>query len=131
MTIGTLLCLIMIITGVIILILILLSLARRKLTESFCLAWGLFAVLLILAGCLLHPSELNHYISIKGLVLLLFALYGIIVGLYALSLVVSTLMRRNRELAMRVSLLNQENEQIMRKLNQLEQKKERGVEKEQ
>ena len=102
------------------LLLILLSLARRKLTESFCLAWGLFAVLLILAGCLLHPSELNHYISLKGLILLLFALYGVIWGLYALSLVVSKLMRRNRELAMHVSLLNQENEQIMERLNRLE-----------
>ncbi len=120
MTIGTLLCVIMIITGVALLLLILLSLARRKLTESFCLAWGLFAVLLILAGCLLHPSELNHYISLKGLILLLFALYGVIWGLYALSLVVSKLMRRNRELAMHVSLLNQENEQIMERLNRLE-----------
>ena len=120
MTIGTLLCVIMIITGVALLLLILLSLARRKLTGSFCLAWGLFAVLLILAGCLLHPSELNHYISLKGLILLLFALYGVIWGLYALSLVVSKLMRRNRELAMHVSLLNQENEQIMERLNRLE-----------
>lgn len=113
---SDLLRLILILVGVLLLFMTILSLARRKMTETFCLAWGAFSVLLMLAGIFLRPTEVVHYVSPMGLVLILLAGFCVIAAAYFISTQISVLTRKNQELAMQVSLLNQENEQILKKL---------------
>lgn len=122
MTSGQIFCIFMIGTGIVLLAVILLSLAKRKMTEPFCLAWGLFAVLLLLAGSLLHPVELNRYISATGMLLLLLLVYSVLISFYALTRALSVLIRKNRELAMQVSILNEETEKMAEELNCLAEK---------
>lgn len=122
MTSGQVFCVFMIGTGVILLITVLLSLAKRRMTEPFCLAWGFFALLLLLAGCLLHPTELDKYISATGMLLILFLIYSVLVSAYALSRALSVLIRKNRELAVQVSILNAETERMSRELDALTEK---------
>lgn len=122
MTSGQVFCIFMIGTGVILLIIVLLSLAKRRMTEPFCLAWGFFALLLLLAGCLLHPTELDRYISVTGMLLILFLIYSVLVSAYALSRALSVLIRQNRELAVQVSILNAETERMERELDALAEK---------
>ena len=112
MTSGQVFCIFMIGTGVVLLVIVLLSLAKRRMTEPFCLAWGFFALLLLLAGFLLHPTELDRYISATGMLLILFLFYSVLVSAYALSRALSVLIRKNRELAVQVSILNMEMERI-------------------
>lgn len=119
MTSGQVFCIFMIGTGAVLLVVVLLSLAKRRMTEPFCLAWGFFALLLLLAGCLLHPTELDSYISATGMLLLLFLIYSILVSAYALSRALSVLIRKNRELAVQVSILNEETERMSRELDVL------------
>lgn len=119
MTSGQVFCIFMIGTGAVLLVIVLLSLAKRRMTEPFCLAWGLFALLLLLAGCLLHPTELDKYISATGMLLILFLIYSVLVSAYALSRALSVLIRKNRELAVQVSILNAETERMSRELETL------------
>lgn len=119
MTSGQIFCVFMIGTGAVLLATVLLSLAKRRMTEPFCLAWGLFALLLLLAGCLLHPTELDRYISATGMLLILFLTYSVLVSAYALSRALSVLIRKNRELAVQVSILNAETERMARELYEL------------
>lgn len=119
MTSGQIFCIFMIGTGAVLLITVLLSLAKRRMTESFCLAWGAFALFLLLAGGLLHPTELERYISVTGILLILFLFYSILLSAYALSRALSVLIRKNRELAVQVSILNAETERLERELNAL------------
>ena len=121
MTSGQIFCVFMIGTGAVLLATVLLSLAKRRMTEPFCLAWGLFALLLLLAGCLLHPTELDRYISATGMLLILFLTYSVL-SAYALSRALSVLIRKNRELAVQVSILNAETERMARELYELARK---------
>lgn len=120
MTSGQVFCIFMIGTGAVLLVIVLLSLTKRRMTEPFCLAWGLFALLLLLAGVLLHPKELDRYISATGILLVLFLFYSILVSAYSLSGALSVLIRKNRELAVQVSILNMETERLSRELADLE-----------
>lgn len=122
MTSGQIFCVFMIGTGAVLLATVLLSLAKRRMTEPFCLAWGLFALLLLLAGCLLHPTELDRYISATGMLLILFLTYSVLVSAYVLSRALSVLIRKNRELAVQVSILNAETERMARELYELARK---------
>ena len=45
----------------------LLSLARRKMSEQFCLAWALMSVLMVLTGFSLKPSSIERFISARAL----------------------------------------------------------------
>ncbi|WP_288773607.1 hypothetical protein [uncultured Eubacterium sp.] len=96
------------------------SLAKRKMTDHFCLAWAFLAVLIGLAGILLQPSQIEHYISWRGLILGMIVLLGIIGSLWFLSMQVSILMRKNQELAMQTSLLNQDYMTLIRRVEELE-----------
>ena len=90
-----------------------LSLAKRKMTEPFCLAWGFFSFLMIIGGLLLRPTGLSSYISDTGLVIILL-LGGLgLLAAYFISRQMSDLARKNQELTMQISLLNQENERIL------------------
>ncbi|MDE5587630.1 MAG: DUF2304 family protein [Acetatifactor sp.] len=105
--------------GVILLGITMSSLAKRRMTESFCLAWGIISVALILAGILLRPTMWNRYISITGMFLVLLLGFAVIYIAFFLSTRVSELMRKNQELAMQVSLLNWEKNELWKKVEEL------------
>lgn len=105
--------------GVVLLGITLSSLAKRRMTESFCLAWGIISVALILAGILLRPTMWNRYISLTGMFLVLLLGFAVIYIAFFLSTRVSELMRKNQELAMQVSLLNWEKDELWKKVEEL------------
>lgn len=107
---------IIITTGIFLLIVTINSLAHRKMTESFCLAWGLIALILVLAGLLLRPTEWIRYMSPMGLMLVVMIGFCVVYVAYFMSTKISELSRRNQELAIQVSLLCQENQQIIEEL---------------
>ena len=114
--------------GVVLLGVTMSSLARRKMTEPFCLAWGIISVVLILAGILLRPSMWNRFISLTGMFLVLLLGFSVIYIAFFVSTRVSELMRKNQELAMQVSLLNWEKDELWKKLEELSgQMEERSV----
>lgn len=117
MSVGSGLRLFMIIAGLIILGVTVMSLARRHMTEIFCIAWGIVAVMVICAGIILHPTEWNKYISWGGLILVFFGVVLLLAGAFFISLRISQLTRQVEELAIQVSLLNQENATILRELS--------------
>lgn len=116
---GDLLRIIICCGGVILLGITMSSLAKRRMTESFCLAWGIISVALILAGILLRPTMWNRYISITGMFLVLLLGFAVIYIAFFLSTRVSELMRKNQELAMQVSLLNWEKNELWKKVEEL------------
>jgi len=122
MTVGDLLRLFMIITGVILLLTTISSLAKRKMTETVCLAWGLVSVVFVLAGILLRPYGISRYISMTGLFLIMIIGIVVLYGAFFVSTKLSELARKNHELAVQVSLLNYENRAMIKKVEQLEEK---------
>lgn len=106
-------------TGILLFGLTLSSLARRKMTESFCLTWGLVALIMIISGIVLQPYGLGAMISASGLVIIVVVGYCLIFGAFYITGKVSEVERKSRELAIQVSLLNQENRMIMDKLEEL------------
>lgn len=123
MAVGDVLRLFVIIAGIYMLLKAILSLAKRKMTEPFCLAWALLAALMILSGILLNPSQMDRYVSTRGLILIIIVVSGILWGLWFISTQVSILKRRNQELAMQISLLNHDYEKMLRELEELRKKK--------
>ena len=80
MMVGDFLRVFMVVVGIVLLITTISSLAKRKMTETVCLAWGLVSVVCILAGLLLRPYGVSNYISRTGLFLIMIigavVLYG-------------------------------------------------------
>lgn len=113
MVVGEILRGVIIIVGILLFWLTVLSLAKRKMTETFCLIWGGVSVVVILAGILLRPVLLQKYISTTGMVLVSLVAFCFICGAYFLSTMISELTRKNQELAIQVSLLKRENEKIL------------------
>ena len=127
MTLGDLLTIFLIVMGICLLVMAILSLAKRKMTEPFCLAWAIVSVLLVICGILIEPSELERYVSLRILILIFFITIGVVWTLWFISTQLSILMRKNQELAMQVSLLNQENERILEELCKLTGKSRREL----
>lgn len=123
MAVGDVLRLFVIVAGANMFLKAILSLAKRKMTEPFCLAWAVLSALMILSGILLNPSQLDGYISTRGLILIIIIVSGILWGLWFISTQVSILKRRNQELAMQISLLNNDCEKILRELEKLKREK--------
>lgn len=119
MSLGMLLRIIMIVVGIVLFMRAIVSLARRRMTEPFCLTWGLVSIIVILAGILLDPTELNRYISGTGLLLVLMLGFCVAYGAYFMSSKISQLMRKNRELALQVSILSYEKDEIMKRLDEI------------
>lgn len=117
---GDLLRIFVIVMGIWLLVMAVLSLAKRKMTEQFCLAWAIVSVLLVICGILVNPSELDRYISLRILILILLITIGVVWILWFISTQLSILNRKNQELAMQISLLNQDSERIIKKLDDLE-----------
>ena len=106
----------MIAAGLVILIVTVVSLAKKHLTEAFCIAWGIAAVMFICAGIILRPAQWKIYLSWGGLLLVLFGAVLVLAVAFLFSVRISVLTRQVKELAIQVSLLNQENEMILREL---------------
>ena len=123
MEVGDILRLFVIVSGVFMVVRAILSLAKRKMTEPFCLAWAVLSALMIFSGILLNPSQLDGYISTRGLILIIIIVSGILWGLWFISTQVSILKRKNQELAMQISLLNNDCEKILRELEKLKREK--------
>lgn len=121
MTVGDMLRLFMIVTGVVLLWTTISSLAKRKMTETVCLAWGLVSVVCVLSGILLRPYGISAYISHTGLLLIMIIGIVVLYGAFFVSTKLSELARKNHELAVQVSLLNHENCVMLKKLEQLEE----------
>ncbi len=111
--------LIIALTGVGLFAITLSSLARRKMTESFCLTWGLVSVMLIIAGMVLRPYGIANFMSVTALVVIIVVGYCLLGGFYYITAKVSELTRKNQELAIQVSLINQENQIMTEKLEKL------------
>lgn len=122
MTLGDLLTIFLIMMGICLLVMAILSLAKRKMTESFCLAWAIVSVLLVICGILIEPSELERYVSLRILILIFLITIGVVWTLWFISTQLSILMRKNQELAMQISLLNQDSERMLKKLEELEKR---------
>lgn len=105
--------------GAVLLVNVVSSLARRKMTESFALIWGVMALLCVIAGILVRPVLLNSYISVIGMILIMMAVLCVIVGAYFISLRISELMRKTQELSINVTLLYDENLRLMKQVEEL------------
>lgn len=123
MAVGDVLRLFVIVAGAYMFLKAILSLAKRKMTEPFCLAWAVLSALMIFSGILLNPSQLDGYISTRGLILIIMIVSGILWGLWFISTQVSILKRKNQELAMQISLVNNDCEKILRELEKLKREK--------
>ena len=123
MAVGYVLRLFVIVAGVYMFLKAILSLAKRKMTEPFCLAWAVLSALMILSGIILNPSQLDRYVSLRGLILIMIIVSGILWGMWFISTQVSSLKRRNQELAMQISLLNHDCEKMLRELEKLRKEK--------
>ena len=119
---GDLLTIFLIVLGICLFVMAILSLAKRKMTEPYCLAWACVSVLLVICGILIEPSELERYISLRVLILILLITIGVGWILWFISTQISILRRRNQEIAMQISLLNQDSERMMKKLEDLEKR---------
>ena len=108
--------------GAVLLVNVVSSLARRKMTESFALIWGVMALLCVIAGMLVRPVLLNSYISAIGMILIMMAVLCVIVGAYFISLRISELMRKTQELSITVTLLYDENLRLMKQVEELTDK---------
>lgn len=125
MEIGTILKGFVIILGCYLLLMSLLSLAKRRMTELFCLAWAVLSGLMIIAAILLKPYHLERFISVQTMFMIMIIIIGIVWGMWFISTQVSILMRKNQELAMQISLLNQDHEEMAKKLEALQEKLEK------
>lgn len=105
--------------GAVLLVNVVSSLAKRKMTESFALIWGVMALLCVIAGILVRPVLLNSYISVIGMILIMMAVLCVIVGAYFISLRISELMRKTQELSINVTLLYDENLRLMKQVEEL------------
>ena len=130
---GDMLRILLIFLGCFLVIQTVLSLAKRKLKEQFCLLWGVIAFFLIASGILLRPTLWNQYVSTQGMVVIVIVGTCALWCLFYLSTQLSILSRKNQELAMQVSLLNQENEKLLDEIKRIESilKKEEDEEKKQ
>ena len=84
MEVGDILRICFILVGIILFGVTLTSLAKRKMTETFCLIWGGVSLLVIFAGIMLRPVLLKNYISKPGMIILSLVGFCIICRAYFL-----------------------------------------------
>lgn len=119
MSTGDYLRLFLILVGFFLLGMTIVSLARRRMTESFCIAWGIVSVLFIALGIILRPVGLSGFIGTTTLLIIFLSVIFVIVVASFFSVRMSNLMRQTEELAIQVSLLNYENEVLAKEFAKL------------
>ena len=85
MSVGDSLRLFMVVVGIVLIWATISSLAKRKMTENVCLAWGLVAVVCILAGVLLRPYGISNYVSWTGVYLIMIIAVVVLAGAFFVS----------------------------------------------
>ena len=118
MSVGDWLRLFMIVVGLVVMCITTVSLAKKHMTESFCIFWGIIAFLSIVAGIMFKPVYLDAYISWTTLTIICIGTSFLLVGGLYLSVRISGLMRQVTELAIQISLLNQENLVCVQRLDE-------------
>ena len=113
---GDWLRLFMIVIGLFILGLTIISLAKKHMTESFCIFWGIASLLSITSGVILRPTVLSSYISWDSMMIIFVSVICLLIAAMFFSVRISKLIRQVTELSIQVSLLNQENETLLKKL---------------
>ena len=99
----------------------------KKLTVNLAVAWEAIGIGLILVGSVPLFSSWCYLLS-RGTMIAMFLVGGLTIwGGFELSILISSLAMKNRELAMQVSLLNQENERILEELCKLTGKSRREL----
>ena len=93
--------------------------AKKKLTEAVSLVWAIASVVIILLGVVPGLSGWSSAVVQAGCQALVIIMLVLVLGAFWLSVELSQLVMRSRELAMHVSLLNQENEQILMELRKI------------
>lgn len=126
MSVGDSLRIFMIITGIVLMGATFSSLAKRKMTESVCLAWGLVSAVCIIAGVFLRPYGISAYVSKMGLLLIMVSAIAVLCAAFYVSTKLSELARKNHELAVQVSLLNHENYSMLKRVEELEKELKQG-----
>lgn len=118
---GIILRLVMLAAGIVQVMLMIFALARRSLSETLVFLWGVESVLFILVSILINPQEIESYISVVGLIILILIAFGILFWAWHISIEVSSLIKKNLELGMQVSLLNEEREVLSEEIKRLKQ----------
>lgn len=111
---------ILIVIGVVLLGSTIFSLAKRVMTESLCLVWGILSMMFVFAGITLRPVQWVRYISTSGSLIIFVVIVCVIWCSFFITMQISVLRRKNQELAMQISLINQENQRIKERLAELE-----------
>ncbi len=93
--------------------------AKKKLTEAVSLVWAIASVVIILLGMVPGLSGWSSAVVQAGCQALVLIMLVLVLGAFWLSVELSQLVMRSRELAMHVSLLNQENERILMELRKI------------
>ncbi len=118
-TMGLILKIVIILLGAFLLCDAIFSLAKRRMTESFCLMWGLISVIIIIIGIIIRPSKLSDFLSPMSFALILMTLYPLLHIALFFSHTISDLVRKNTELAINVSLLISENEELKKTIEEI------------
>lgn len=108
-----------ILTGLILMAFTFLMYSSKKLTVNLAITWELIGLTGVVVGAVPMFSKWCFLLSRGTASALAVASLLIIWGGYQMSLLISSLLMKNQELAMQVSLLNQENEKIIRELSNL------------
>ena len=122
-TMGLILKIVIILLGAFLLCDAIFSLAKRRMTESFCLMWGLISVIIIIIGIIIRPSKLSDFLSPMSFALILMTLYPLLHIALFFSHTISDLVRKNNELAINVSLLISENEELKKTVEEIKNEK--------
>lgn len=116
---GLILKIVIILLGAFLLCDAIFSLAKRKMTESFCLMWGFISVITIVVGIIIQPSKLSDFLSPMSFALIILSLYPLLHIALFFSHTISDLVRKNNELAINVSLLISENEELKKMIEEI------------
>ena len=77
------------------------------------------SVLFVVCGFLLKPTNLEKHISLCGFIFALLIVIILVSGAWFISIQVSSLIRKNQELAMQTSLLNHDSEYLIFEIKNL------------
>lgn len=108
--------------GVIVFVTAVISLIRKKMSVGVVVPWGVVALVFVALGILIRPDSWKSYISVSGLVLLIFIFMCVTYVLYLLSARISELSKKNNELSIQVSILNTEAEELRNKVRLIEER---------
>ncbi len=122
MSTGDYIRILMIVVGVVLLLRALSSLSRRRMIESYTILWCIVSLVLIVAGVLISPNQINYYFSNTSIIAIsVIAIVGL-VGMYGMTSQISNLTRQNREQSMDMAVMGYTIECLAREIEDFEAK---------